>query len=928
MLRRLPACAALLTLFGLSACGSGNESGPAAHGPDVDPYTFSKVNKSCAYDCPPAACSENTEPYDCQNLRDWRTGVPHSDTCEAWDEKYPAVDKGQCAVSDATGDSKKFTGTDPDDAKTTILPDGRRVRPAGDDWVFNETDLKGGITTGLLAIPSTSYVLTVDAGTDNHAVRLIDTTKVGSGNPVTGYVGFSPPDVLNSGMAFVPPDLAYVATDNGVVQAFTVDTAAGTLTRDDARSLQLPAAKDADGNDIAWYVSGVAASPDGSRLVVTPVTQKSALVFDVKDGSATFGQELGSVALGHAETFGVWFDPADNNHAYVSMWSNKQVLELDLTDPAQPEVAASFDTGKDPEGIAFLDSRWMAVGNDLGDSLTLVDRVAGTTTTLPVDSGEKLKGLEPSALAYDAAKQRLYVTLSGMNAVAAYNVDLTKSPPAVTPAGMLPTQWWPSGVAVLGDGSLAVAGMRARGSGPGSVPYPPGHGGISDLIRGGIQHIPAPDGAALTAGEKAVAKNNDVADLAGTPSVSCPAGASDFPVPTKVEDGPSPVIKHVFFILRENKDFDAIFGDMKGVEGDPKLTLKKSSSDMESIWHNMRALARAFTVSDNYYTSAVQSTQGHVWATYGRSSDFNERTWAVSDGPRAVPGGGVVDVGQPEEGSLFDWLGDEGVDYDIMGEIVGRPQKLPARNPVDLKYPGGPFQNIGYNDVEKACHVAGRVRVLCDVGQFSYMTITNDHTFGLSPDAPTPETNCAVNDEATGMIVDAVSHSPLWKESLVIVTEDDPLDGSDHIDSHRTPLVMISPWIKRGYVSHEHLDIASLHKLFAHIFGKPYPNYQVANAALPLDMFTSTPDYKPYTYTPRQWPLTCGGKSTRAERRLTSSWDFSEPDSQPGLSAQVMRWMRGKQLHKLPRDLELQVEARLAARRAGVHLPPLDPDDD
>jgi hypothetical protein len=139
---------------------------------------------------------------------------------------------------------------------------------------------------------------------------------------------------------------------------------------------------------------------------------------------------------------------------------------------------------------------------------------------------------------------------------------------------------------------------------------------------------------------------------------------------------------------------------------------------------------------------------------------------------------------------------------------------------------------------------------------------------------------------------------------------------------------MISPWIKRGYVSHQHLDIASLHKLFAHLFGKPYPNYQVANAALPLDMFTSTPDYTPYTYTPRQWPLTCGGKSTRAERRLTSSWDFSEPDSQPGLSAQVMRWMRGKQLTKLPPELELQVEARLAAKRAGVRLPRMDPDDD
>ena len=134
---------------------------------------------------------------------------------------------------------------------------------------------------------------------------------------------------------------------------------------------------------------------------------------------------------------------------------------------------------------------------------------------------------------------------------------------------MLPTDWWPSGVAVMSDGSLAVASMRARGTGPNTVPYPPGHGGISDLIHGAIQHVPAPSAADLTAGASAVDKNNAVEKLAGTPTVTCPAGASDFPVPGKVSDGASPDIKHVFFILRENKDFDAIFGDLKGVEGRP-----------------------------------------------------------------------------------------------------------------------------------------------------------------------------------------------------------------------------------------------------------------------------------------------------------------------------------------------------------------------
>jgi hypothetical protein len=288
-----------------------------------------------------------------------------------------------------------------------------------------------------------------------------------------------------------------------------------------------------------------------------------------------------------------------------------------------------------------------------------------------------------------------------------------------------------------------------------------------------------------------------------------------------------------------------------------------------------------------------------VWTTYGRTNDFNERTWAISGSgrnARPIPGGGVIDVGQPVEGSLFDWLVKSGIQYDLLGEIVGGP-KMDTQSPpaVDPHYPGGPFQNIGYNDLEKACYTAGRLRVLCDLGNFVYMTLPNDHTFGVAPKNPTPETFCAVNDEATGMIVDAISHSPLWPRTVIFITEDDPSQGGEHVDSHRAPLLVVSPWVKHGYVSHTHMDVASVHKLFAHVFGKPYPNAIVAAAPLPLDLFTSTPDFTPYTYTPRSWPLACGTGASFHEQQLTGTWDFDEPDEQPGLDDQVTRWMRGIQ---------------------------------
>jgi hypothetical protein len=545
----------------------------------------------------------------------------------------------------------------------------------------------------------------------------------------------------------------------------------------------------------------------------------------------------------------------------------------------------------------------MVVTNDLGETLSLIDRAAGTVSTVPIAASHPLNGLEPSTVAFDPGTSRLYATLAGYNAVAAYDVDLTKSPPAVVPAGRLGTSWWPGGITTEPDGSVIVASMQGHGSGPIDMWFTIGDGDISDLMRGGVQRVPTPSSSDLSAGDAAVTASDDVAALPGYPLVTCPAGADDFPVPETNTAGPSKKIEHVFLILRENKDFDGVFGDFPDVNGQPAYTLKQKPGDMDRIWTNLRQLARAFTLSDNYYTDAVYSTQGHVWATYGRTNDFNERTWAISGSgrnARAVPGGGILPVGEPTEGSLFDWLDDNHIAYDILGEVDGSPQHPSTTHPpIDVSYPGGPFQNILYDDDEKACHIAGRARVTCDFGSLVYATITNDHTSGVSPMNPSPETYCAVNDDATGMAIDAISHSPLWASSLIFITEDDPSQGGEHIDSHRTPLVVVSPWVKRGYVSQTHIDMASLHKVMAHVFGKPYPNALVANAGLPLDMFTSTPDYTPYDYTKRTFPLLCGDASTLAEQRLTASWDFDEPDQQPGLDAQVTRWMRGRQEDQL-----------------------------
>jgi hypothetical protein len=875
-----------------------------------DPTTFSEAPRSCVFQCPVgAACPEqNGTPYDCQNLEPWAS-VPHASTCGTWDGKYPTPAAGKCSATTPTGEAVKYAGTDPANPSVLVLPGGRRLSPAGADFVFPD---QASMTANVVPVAGTGLLLTVDLGYNDHIVRAVDPTQVAAGTPVLGQVNFVNPESLNQGIAFSAPDRVFVANAQGVVQALTLDTTTGALTRNDAGNVMLPPSSQSPGG--VFYSSGVAVSADNTKVFVTGVKDPTFYVADITAGAPTYGTILGQVSLGEDESFDAYVDPHDptTHFVYVTMWGSKQVLEVDVSDPTMPKVSRSFAVDKDPQGMAFLDARWAVVGNDLGDSLSILDRMSGTVTTIPVQTSETLMGLEPSSLAWDEASQRLYVTEAAYNAVAAYQADLTAAPPTLMPLGRLPTQWWPSGVTVLADGSVVVTSIYARGSGPRmpSQEY--------ELLHGGIQNAPTPSAADLTAGEATVEKNSVPSAFSGYATVQCPAGADDFPIPTTNTGKPSSQIDHVFFVVRENKTFEGLFGDFSGINGDASNTMVPAAQ-MDGIWTNIRKLGRTFAFSDNFYTAAFISEPGHVWTTFGRTNDFTEREWWVTGYGRGLRGdgdsGGVIDQGTPAEGSMFDWLGKNGVAYDILGEIVGEPATTPPNHdPHDFHYPGGFIQNIGYPDVEKACYVAGRARVLCDLGNVTYMTLPNDHSQGVSPTSPTPETMYAVNDEATGMLVDGISHSAIWEHSLVIVVEDDPSQGGESVDYHRTVMVMASPWLKRGYVSHAHVDVSAVHKLIAHLFALPYPNVEVQNAALPLDMFTSTPDYTPYTYEKRTYQAACGTAGTMAEQRLTASWDFDDPDAQPGLDAQVMRWLRGQQLQELPPKLEADVARREAAR--------------
>jgi hypothetical protein len=279
---------------------------------------------------------------------------------------------------------------------------------------------------------------------------------------VLSHVAFLAPSTLNASAAFLPPDHVLVATNDGHVQALSLDLSTGALARDDARSIPLPPSHDDTGKPSNYYVASLDVSPDHKRVLVTPVFDPVALVYSVD--AADYGAKLGEVAVPKGGTFATAFDPADPSGklAYATLWGGRAVLEFDLSDPSAPKLARTFPVVKNPQGMAFLDARFLAVANDFGDSVAIVDRVAGTVTDVPVDVATARHGLEPSTLAYDATRKRLYATLAGINALAAWDVDLSTTPPKLTPAGRLPTSWWPSAVAVLRAACPSCAGRWAR----------------------------------------------------------------------------------------------------------------------------------------------------------------------------------------------------------------------------------------------------------------------------------------------------------------------------------------------------------------------------------------------------------------------------------------------------------------------------------
>jgi DNA-binding beta-propeller fold protein YncE len=813
---------------------------------------------------------------------------------------------------------------------TGVLPNGRRVTPAGDQLALDTFPLNLAFTPD-----GRSLLLTNDGWGDEEGERGLQLVDLASRQSQKVEVPHS------FGLVVAPAGDRVFVADGDSNSIYGLHYADGTLTRD-AQPLATLAA--------GTYPTGLTISPDGTHLYVVGLTDNSFHSIDIASGA---------VHAADAPTGNFPYTvlvSANGQRAFVSSWglengnpaadflaplppsdpnrdTRSSIARVDLSDPNAPKVmgytpiarSLSVDArvifgGSHPSAMALSpDGRFLYVTATNVDLLVVLDAdTMALVAEVPLNvfaSGplaSQLQGFYPNALALRADGRRVYVADAGINAVQVIDVD--PDAPAFTPAGFIPTGWFPSAIGLTGDGTLYVANGKGAGIGSnegplvdiddedlGHTPYY-----IGRLVKGSLSIITNVDQVDLAAGTAAVRQANGLDPVTLHWVDDAPASGEvqrGSVVPIDFGSGPSDQIKHVVFILKENRTYDQVFGDLGTGNGEPALTLFG-----EPTTPNHHALARQYATGDNFYCDAEVSIPGHEWTDQANSTDFTEKLW-----PRNYNGqlsSLVVQYGQEgfaKNGYIFEALERQGVSYRVYGEtfhfltryVAGIDGGGPASlNPILLDAFGGnvvgvlggllnlingdipaleqagvkldvlrtqvwPNMMIDYpsnilanrTDAERAQLFLGELAQFEQNGNlpsFLFIWLPNDHTFGAAPNMPTPRSAVADNDDGLGKIIDGITHSAYWPQTAIFVNEDDAQDGQDHVSAHRSLSLVISPYVKHGYVSHVHQSNVSMLKTIELLLGvAPLSQYD-RYATDMRDYFTSTPDLTPYTARPKQ----------------------------------------------------------------------------
>jgi DNA-binding beta-propeller fold protein YncE len=784
-----------------------------------------------------------------------------------------------------------------------VTPAGRYVELPGlrPEALALSPDCKTLVTAGL-----THELLVLDpvTGQIRQRVGLPADTMTGQGPVVSAILNPNEKAQLSfTGLKFSPDGTRiYFADVNGDVKVFDVERNGTVSPR---FSIPLPPVEGLDRtNEIA---AGLAVSADGRRLYVAGNLSNRLLEVE-----AATGKVLRTWPVGVAP-----FDVVLAGHqAYVSNWGGRRPDATSVVGPAGHGSLVRTDArGVANEGsVTVIDlaaapgaasnapvreivlgphasamalspnGRWLVVASTGSDLLSVIntrnDEVAESVTARQ-NPGD-LFGAQPDALAFDASGKTLYCANATQNALAVFHFE----PGQTRLLGCLPTGWFPSAVVYdARDKVLCVANLKditrkvekARVGATGS-------GFNSKAYAGSLSLIPVPDQADLGPMTRKVLDNLRYPLLA---QAGLPPRLNRDPAPVPERAGEASVFKHVLYIIKENRSYDQVLGDVTNGNGAPELC-----SFGAQVTPNQHQLVHDFVLLDNTYCSGILSADGHNWTDAALASDYLERSFA--SWPRSYPAGGFGVEGADAlayspAGFLWDdalahgktfhdfgeytttkkhWkdlahtgkIGFAEVWHDFTSgaqaiEYAGQPDIESLRRYME---PGWPSWDLDVPDAVRAAKFTAWLKAREAAGDLPALTILwlpNDHTSGTKATSPTPRAQVADNDLAMGQVVEALSRSKFWTNTCVFAIEDDPQNGWDHVSGYRTTAYVVSAYTPRGATVHTQYNSTSLLRTVELVLGLPPMNQFDATATPMFDCFTNTPNFAAFTAVTNQVPL-------------------------------------------------------------------------
>ena len=720
------------------------------------------------------------------------------------------------------------------------------------------------------------------------------------------------------------PGLQAVATDPAGRAFVTV------ANKDDVRLLAVEQGKArVAARGLGSYTTGTIAlarekNPSSQRLAVIPIiAQNKVAVVDVESS-----RSLGSVPTGISPV-GAALN-ATGSVAYVSNWAGRLPQPGDATAPsglaanadrvvidgrgiastgtvtkidlAAMRPVAQIPVQLHPMALLWDESRQrLYVANGNSDSVSVIDtRTDHVVQTLVVRPfGSAVAGVAPTALALTADGATLFVACGGINAVAV----LRTSDGAVQ--GLIPTAWYPNGLALSPDNRLlAVSTLLGIGSGSRDDLWKR----FVHAYRGTVNVLPVPDAAQLASYTTAVAENNKL-PLTRASAAEAARAASTPPVAVPRRAGEPSLIEHVVYVVKENRTYDQVFGDLKKGNGDASLVMFG-----EDVTPNQHRLADTFVLLDNFYASGGNSGDGHQWITQANETDY--AMWPGWDG-RSYPFDGTDPVAYSSGGFLWDYALRAKKTVQVFGEFAPRVQGLGQRTRMDLmqRWRAGedfattwkttsPIQPLdgqlvrnfpGYSteipDVIRARLFLAELEKWKSAGRMPnlvFLQLPSNHTRGTTPGGHTPKAMVADNDLALGQIVEALTHTTFWKKMAIFVVEDDAQNGVDHVDGHRTVALALSPYVRRGHIDSTFYAHTSIAKTIELILGLPTMSLFDLIANDMRASFHNDPDDTPYTaVVPKQSldelnpPATVLRGEARKAAVASAKMRFEVPDAAP-----------------------------------------------